>query len=139
MNWISVRPLFATTKIYKLKLWSIDFVLAFPQADLDVNLYTELRIGIYSPDGVKRDYILKPNEYIYGLNKSSANWFENFKADLDSIDFEQYNVDPWVNLRKYEIVLVYVDDCIIVSKYYQVIEDLVVTLNIGPDNLILNG
>ena len=40
-------------------------------------------------------------------------------------------------LRKYAIVLVYVDDCIIVYKDYHTIEDLMISLKTGPENFLL--
>ena len=43
VNWINVRVLLAIAIIYELPNISIDFVLAFPQADLDVDVYMELR------------------------------------------------------------------------------------------------
>ena len=40
-------------------------------------------------------------------------------------------------LVKDAIVFVYVDNCIIVSKDYQTIENLVIYLKNGPDNFLL--
>ena len=42
-------------------------------------------------------------------------------------------------LRKNVIVCVYVDDCIIVSKDSQTIEDLVISLKTGPGDFLLTG
>ena len=39
VNWISVRLLLTICHLHKLESESIDFVLAFPQADLDVDIY----------------------------------------------------------------------------------------------------
>ena len=88
VNWISVRTLLAITKICKLRSQSIDFVLAFTQADLDVNVYMDFPIGIYVPNGGKRYYVLKLNKSLYGLKQASANWFETLKAGLNSRYFE---------------------------------------------------
>ena len=66
VNWISVRALLAITKIHKLRSRSIAFVIVFPQANLDVNTYMELPIGLDAPNGGKRDYVLKLNKSIYG-------------------------------------------------------------------------
>ena len=49
VNWASVRLLLAVAKIHKLPSKSIDFVLAFPQADLEVPVYMELPLGFESP------------------------------------------------------------------------------------------
>ena len=96
VNWISFRTLLSVTKIYKLRLLSIDFVLAFPQADLYFNVYMKLPIGIDAHNVGKIKYFLYPNKSIYGLKHASAKWFETFKAGLNSRYFEQWHVDPCV-------------------------------------------
>ncbi len=44
--WASVRLLLVVAKIHGLESKSIDFVLAFPQADLDVLVFMELPAGV---------------------------------------------------------------------------------------------
>ncbi len=44
--WDSVCLLLVVAKIHGLELKSIDFVLAFPQAGLDVPVYMELPAGV---------------------------------------------------------------------------------------------
>ena len=73
---------------------SIDFVLVFPQTDLNVNMYMELPIDIDAPNGGNRDYVLKLNKYIYGLKQASKNWFETLKAGLYPRYFEQTASGP---------------------------------------------
>ena len=97
----------------------------------------ELPIGLDAPDVGKRYYVMKLSKSLYGLKQASANWFETLKAGFNSRYFEPSQVDPCVFLRKDEIVLVYVDDCIIVSKDSQNIEDLVISLKTGPENFLL--
>ena len=46
VNMMSVRLLLTIAKIYKLESKAVDFVLAFPQADLDIPVYVELPSGI---------------------------------------------------------------------------------------------
>ncbi len=51
VNWVSVRILLAVVKIHGLSSKSINFVLAFfPQADLEVPVYMELRLGFDASD-----------------------------------------------------------------------------------------
>ena len=45
VNWIRVRLLMVLSIIYKLNTKSIDFVLAFPQAELDQDIFMELLYG----------------------------------------------------------------------------------------------
>jgi hypothetical protein len=50
VNWASVRILLAVAKIHGLFSKSIDFVLAFPQADLEVLVCMELLLGFDASD-----------------------------------------------------------------------------------------
>ena len=58
------------------------FVLAFPQADLDVPVFMELPIGMTVPKGSQKDYVLKLNKSVYGLRQSSLNWFKMLSGAL---------------------------------------------------------
>jgi hypothetical protein len=66
VNWMSVRFVLSIAKIHGLDTKAIDFVLAFPQADLDVDVYMELPAGMIFNDtpefGQRRMYILKLNK-----------------------------------------------------------------------------
>ena len=46
VNWISVRFLLILSEIVGLESRTIDFVLTFPQAELDVPVYMELPMGL---------------------------------------------------------------------------------------------
>jgi hypothetical protein len=50
VNMVSVRILLAVAKIHGLSSKSIDFVHAFPQADLEVPVYMELPLGFDASD-----------------------------------------------------------------------------------------
>ena len=66
VNWASIRILLAVAKIQGLLSKSIDFVLAFPQADLEVPVYMELPLGFDAPDnGIRRFYVLRLSKSLY--------------------------------------------------------------------------
>jgi hypothetical protein len=64
VNMVTVRLILLLTQIYKLDLKPIDFVLAFPQAELDVNIW------MYPPTGFQVDTKYESKCYILKLNKS---------------------------------------------------------------------
>ena len=78
VNWISVKSLFDISSIHVLPSRSIDFVLEFPLADLDVDILMELPLGM-GVDENKVEWLLKLNKSLYGLKKSSENWFDIIK------------------------------------------------------------
>ena len=116
VNWASIILLLSIAKIHNLPSKGIDFVLAFPQADLEVPVYMEMPMGFVSEDDKKRGkYVLRLNKSLYGLKQASYNWFEKLKSGLCSRDFVQSQVDPCVFLGDGCIVLTYVDDVIIIG------------------------
>jgi hypothetical protein len=61
-------------KIQGLPSKSIDFVLAFPPADLEVPVYMELLLGFDAPqNGSRKLYVLHLNKSLYGLKQAGYN------------------------------------------------------------------
>ena len=141
VNMMSVRLLLVIAKIYKLDSKAIDFVLAFPQAELDTDIWMYLPIGFQVDGQTEADsdrfYLLKLNKSLYGLKQGSFNWYKKLKKGLEDRDFKPSEVDPCLYLRKDMIILTYVDDCIIVGKSTKAIDNLVESLKNGPENFIL--
>jgi hypothetical protein len=80
VNMVTVCLILLLAQIYKLDSKAIDFVLAFPQAEFDINIWMYLPIGFHvDTEHESKSYILKLNESLYGLNQSSLNWFKKLK------------------------------------------------------------
>ncbi len=93
VNWASVCSLLAVTKIHGLPLNSIDFVLAFPQADLGVPVYMELLLGYDAPqNGSRKLCVLCLNKSLYGFKQAGYNWFAKLR-NLDGL---------WLHSVKYQ-------------------------------------
>ena len=137
VNWASVRLLLAIAKIHNLPSKGIDFVLAFPQAELEVPVYMELPLG-FSPqdDGRRGKYVLKLNKSLYGLKQASFNWFAKLKGGLEDRGFVQSNVDACVFYGEGCIILTYVDDCIIIGDSIARIDELILSLHGGNENFV---
>ena len=98
VNMLSVRLILAITKIHKLESKAINFVLAFPQADLKEDIWMNLPIG-FQVDGQTeadsdRHYVLKLNKNLYGPKQGSFNWYEKLKTSLVSHNFKTSYIDP---------------------------------------------
>jgi len=126
VNWISVRLMMAITIIHKLETKSIDFVLAFPQAELDRDVFMELPYGFQH--GEKGRYVLRLKRNLYGLADASFNWFQKLCEGLESENFVKSEIDQCVFIREDCIVLMYVDDMIAISRENSVLEKIVVNL-----------
>ena len=103
VNWMSIRTLMVVALIEKLHTRRIDFVLAYPQADLDVDIYMEIPQGF--GNNMKKDWVLKILKNLYGLKQAGYNWFEFLKAGLEKRDFVQSKIDICVWFREEMVVL----------------------------------
>ena len=134
VNWMTVRLVLIVALIHELPARSIDFVLAFPQADLDVPIFMKLPPGIDPKIGSRGDDVIKLKKSLYGLQQAGLNWYEKLKAGLLVREYIPSKVDPCLFSSKDTIVLVYVDDVILVSKSEQSILDLINLLQEGKEN-----
>ena len=77
VNMLSVRLILAIAKLHNLDSKAIDFVFAFPQADLEEDIWMYLPIGFqvdgHTEKSSERRYLLKLNESLYGLKQGSYN------------------------------------------------------------------
>ena len=141
VNMITVRLILLIARIYNLDSKAIDFVLAFPQADLDVDIWMYLPSG-FQIDGAteeesSRKYILKLNKSLYGLKQASFNWYEKLKSGLLVRGFTQSKIDPCLYFKKGMLIITYVDDCIIVAKSMVDINTFVESMKNGSEEFIL--
>ena len=173
VNWMSVRFILTVAKIHDLDTQVIDFVLAFPQAKLDVDVFMELPAGMIisgiPKTGQRSNYVLKLNSSLYGLKQASANWYDMLAKGLKIRGFKSSKIDPCVfindgkaspknisndsatdsrsinsqekpssndigfRIRGKAIILVYVDDCIIISDEKGYVRRFIKSLTDGPE------
>lgn len=139
VNAMTVKLLLVLAKIHGLESKSIDFVLAFPQADLDTDIWMEFPQGV-EPEGEpggERKYVVKLNKSLYGLKQASFNWFEKLKSALVDRNFTPSKVDPCLYLKRGMAVLTYVDDCIIIGESMTDIDNFIQSLATGDENFTL--
>ena len=118
VNRTSVRFLMIVAQVLELDTQAIDFVLAFPQAELEVPVYMELPTGMdlsgHGKDSSK--YLLKLKRSLYESKQASLNSHCKLKTAFEDRGFVESLSDPCVFISKEMIILVYVDDCILISK-----------------------
>ena len=126
VNWSTIRLLFILSIIFDLKSRQVDYVQAFPQADLKEDVYMRIPAGFYFKDSDgKEEYVLKLKRNIYGLKQAAFNWNELLTAGLIKIGFKQSKADPCLFLNSNIICIIYVDDTIFFSKQNKVIEEVI--------------
>ena len=115
---MAVRSLLVLSKLNNLHTQSIDFTLAFPQADIKIPIYLHTPQGInFENDGHKTVLMLEKN--LYGLRDAGKTWWEHLSEGLIELGFHQTQTDRCVFIKDDVIILIYIDDCIILSKNKQ--------------------
>jgi hypothetical protein len=134
VNMVTVRLILLLNRIYnKLESKAIDFVLAFPQAELDVDIWMYLPIGFQvDTENESKCYILKLNKSLCGLKQASLNCFKKLKQGLIDRGFHPSAINPCFYFKKGMIIITYVNDCIIISNSMTDINTFVKSLKDGP-------
>ena len=135
-NWASVRLLLALSHLHGLESRSIDFVLAFPQAVLETEVYMEI------PQGFERTHddencVLKLKRSIYGLKQSNYNFYKKLSTALKARGILPCSTDSCVHASKNLILIVCVDDVLIFSKKSMWIDIFVKSLFEGDEKFEL--
>ena len=131
VQWISIRMMLTLSVIHNLHTTSIDFTLAFPQAETDVIIYMEVPLGCSVPEG---DYVCLLLKNLYGLKQAAKTWFEYLRDALITSEaeggygFKQSLVDPCVFYKDGITLISWVDDCLIFSKDKALADELILKL-----------
>jgi hypothetical protein len=102
-----------------LKGWhtkQIDYVMAFPQAPVERDLYMEIPKGV-KLEGVEnsKEYVLHIIKNLYGQKQAGRVWYQYLSKGLEEMGFIKSKVDECVFYYKSCLVLIYVDDSIIMG------------------------
>ena len=114
VSWSSIRILMTLSKLHNLHTKSVDFVQAYPQAEIKSSIYLQNPAGVVLTN--KGDVVLKLLKNLYGLKDAGLTWFEHLSAGLEDIGFAPTASDPCIFVKGTDMIILYVDDCIIISK-----------------------
>jgi len=134
VTWFAIRLLLVIVIILALASKQIDFIMAYPQAPIEMDMFMELPAGIETKFGNSHDYVLKLLRNLYGQKQAGRVWNEYLVEKLRSIGFTQSLIDECVFYRDDVIFIVYVDDGIFVGSSEVQLANIVTELrNIGLD------
>ena len=115
VSWSSVRILMTLSKLHNLHTKSVDFVQAYPQAAIKHVIYLKPPAGV-SLNNKNGEMVLKLLKNLYGLKDAGLTWFEHLSGGLTKLGFKATSSDPCIFTRGTDMIILYVDDCIIISK-----------------------
>jgi hypothetical protein len=102
--------------IFYWALCQVNFVMAYPQASIEMDIYMELPQGIQTAHRNSKDHMLKLEKNIYGQMQAGCVWNSFLVEKLLSIGFTTSLIDDCVFFCDDIIFMVYVDDGIFLGN-----------------------
>jgi hypothetical protein len=127
-SWAAIRVVLAIAALKKWKTKQMDFVLAFPQAPVETDLYMEIPTGFGMKSG-KENKVLKLKNHLYGQKQAGRVWNLYLTEGLKKIGFSQSMNDPCIFWRIDVILIIYTDDTIVTGPVERNIDEAI--QNIG--------
>jgi hypothetical protein len=88
VTWPATRFFLTQSLIHRWTTRQLDFVLAYPQAPVECDLYMEIPKGTHIPGVPKSKYVLQIINNLYGQKQAGRVWNQYFVAGLKDIGFE---------------------------------------------------
>jgi hypothetical protein len=111
--WPSIRLLLGMTLQNNWHTRQVDYVLAYPQAPIDRDLYMEIPRGCELPGYNSKDYLLKIKRNVYGGKASGRIWYQYLRKRLETIGFKVSDHDECVFYKGKAMYVLYTDDSIL--------------------------
>ena len=115
VSWTTVRCIFIMALLMGWHMRSIDFVMAYTQADVKTDIFMQQPTGTTIKGVDPTKHLLKLQKNLYGLKDSQVTWHNHIKAGLLSRGFRQFKVDPCLFIKGTVILVLYVDDAALFS------------------------
>jgi Reverse transcriptase (RNA-dependent DNA polymerase) len=101
--------------MYKWYTVQIDFVLAYPQADVECDLFMKIPKGFEIEGKSRSIQVLKLVKNLYGQKQAGRVWNQHLHGALLDIGWRQSKIDECLFYKGKVMFVVYVDGGIIVS------------------------
>ena len=125
VTWFEIRLMIMFGIIFCWALCQINFIMAYPQAPIKMDIYIELPQGIQSVHGNSKDHVMKSEKNIYGQKQASHVWNSFLVDKLLSIGFTPSLIDDCVFFCNDIIFMVYVDDGIFLGNDDSKLQDAI--------------
>jgi Reverse transcriptase (RNA-dependent DNA polymerase) len=88
VTWPGIRLVLTLLSIHSWKTQQLDFVQAFPQADISHQQFVELPMGIEIEGVNSNDWVFEALRNLYGGKNAGRQWYLHLKRHLEDIRFK---------------------------------------------------
>jgi Reverse transcriptase (RNA-dependent DNA polymerase) len=123
ITWAAIRLVLVLVLMYKWYTVQIDFVLAYPQADVECDLFMKIPKGFEIEGKTNKTHALKLVKNLYGQKQAGRVWNPRLHKILIEIGWIQSKADDCLYDKGSVMFVVYVDDGILVSASQESIDE----------------
>ncbi len=116
VTWFAIRLVIVKGIIVNCALCQFDFVIAYPQAPVETDIYMELPQGIHTETGNSKDHVLKLLKNIHGQKQAGRVWNSFLVDKLISLGYTASLIDDCIFFHGDIIFMVYVDNGIFLGN-----------------------
>jgi hypothetical protein len=139
-SWTSVRLLLTLAALHGWKTTQIDYVLAFPQAPVERDIYMEIPKGYEVEGADRKDWVLKIHRNIYGQKQAGRVWNQYLTDKLiNKVGFKQSKVDDCVFYKGNVIYVLYTDDSILAGPSQREIDSVIQQIKDAKLDITVEG
>jgi len=135
VQWFTVRMVMILAIMKKWATRQIDFVLAYPQADIEFDLYMRLPQGIETKYGNGKTHVLLLRKNVYGQKQAGRVWNKHLTKGLHDIGFRPSAIDECIWYRGTTLFMFYVNDGIYAAPTNKQIDEAIKDLKDAGYNL----
>jgi hypothetical protein len=110
VTWFAIQLLIVFDLLFSWSLQQVDFVMAYPQAPIKMDMYMELPQGIYIKNRNSKNHVLKLLANLYSQKQAGQVWNGYLINKLQEINFKRSLIDDCVFYCGDVIFIVYVND-----------------------------
>ena len=139
-SWRSIRLLLTMVAMRRWHTLQLDYVLAFPQAPVERDLYMAIPKGFTMNKGDPSKYALHIHKNIYGQKQAGRVWNQYLvKKLVDEVGFTQSKIDECLFYKGGVIYALYTDDSIIAGASKDEVAEVVESIKEAGLNVTIEG
>ncbi len=125
-SWNTIRLLLSLKAVHNWHTRQLDYVLAFPQAPVEKELYLYIPKGFDLEEGDTKCYVLKVHQNIYGQKQAGRVWNKYLVDKLTKdVGLVQSKVDECVFYKGKTLYALYTDDSILAGPDQKEIDEII--------------